>query len=67
MGSTTKKEERVVEVGKLLDLIEEHMAELSSVELSFVESMGSRLDDFGEKTDVSDKQLFWLRDIKDKY
>lgn len=59
--------ERAIEVRKLLDLIMEHEAELNSQELGFVESQSDRLDQYAEKTFVSDKVLFWLRDIKDKY
>lgn len=36
-------------------------------EASFVESLSDRMAQFGDKCIVSPKQLFWLRDLKEKY
>jgi hypothetical protein len=62
-----ERKERSIEARNLLDIIMEHEAELNSQELGFVESLSDRMDRYLEDTNISDKQLFWLRDIKDKY
>ena len=49
-----------VEADKLLAIIEDFSEQLTPKEASFVEQMG-------DAETVSPKQLFWLRDIKDKY
>lgn len=51
---------RRAEADKLVRLIGEHQSELTEREADFVVQM----DEGGP---VSPKQLFWLRDIKDKY
>lgn len=38
-----------------------------SREEDFVASLIDRFEQYGIKTAVSSKQLFWLRDLKDKY
>lgn len=36
-------------------------------EQDFVASLVDRFEQFGIKTAISSKQLFWLRDLKEKY
>lgn len=36
-------------------------------ERSFVSSLVERFDKYAEKTLISPKQLFWLRDLKERY
>lgn len=36
-------------------------------EREFVDSLSERMIQFGEKCIVSSKQLFWLRDLKERY
>lgn len=38
-----------------------------SKEEDFVSSLVDRFEQYGTKAIVSSKQLFWLRDLKDKY
>jgi len=57
-GSTP--DSRRAEADKLLAIIEDFSEQLTPKEASFVEQVWSA--DF-----ISPKQLFWLRDIKDKY
>ena len=52
-------DDRVGEALRLLEIIAEVAIELTPKESAFVESMN-------ECTTCSPKQLFWLRDIKDK-
>jgi len=49
------------EASRIVDMIQDSTDQMTPVERRFVESMG---DDFAP---VSTKQLFWLRDLKDKY
>lgn len=60
---TLTSEERRQEADELLDIINElaRFTKLSDKEEAFVAQMDDPL------ADVSVKQLFWLRDIKDKY
>jgi hypothetical protein len=51
---------RVNEARTIVGLLEEFSEEMTSKERNFVESMQ-------DCDDCSGKQLFWLRDIKDKY
>lgn len=41
--------------------------EMTERESEFIEQISDRLSQFGEKCMVSPKQLFWLRDLKEKY
>lgn len=50
--------ERVEEASRIIEMLEPYMDQLSETEAHFVENIGHT---------VSVKQLFWLRDIKDKY
>ena len=50
--------ERIEEAGRIVEMLASHMDELTDKERSFVE---------GIESSCSVKQLFWLRDIKDKY
>ena len=56
---------RAKEAKELVDMILPHSEELSPKEQRFIEQTAERLDQYGEKTIISGKQLFWLRDIKD--
>lgn len=57
-GSDNDK--RVTEVKRLLDIIQEFVDKLTPREREFVMQMDGA-------SFCSGKQLFWLRDIKDKY
>lgn len=56
---------RAREAVKLLDIIEDEV-NLSDWESRFVADMRQRVEQYGEKTIISVKQLFTLRNIKDK-
>jgi hypothetical protein len=53
--------DRRAEASRIVTMIEDLIEKMTPFEKKFVEQMG---DDF---VPVSTKQLFWLRDIKDKY
>lgn len=58
-----KYTECVRHVNYLLDFVERMMDN----ERKFVENLSDRMDRFGGKTEISNKQLFWLRDLTIKY
>jgi len=51
----------------LFDLGLQNAALQSDKEQDFVAGMVDRFEQYGERTIVSSKQLFWLRDLKDRY
>jgi hypothetical protein len=57
--STQGADGRRSEADRILQILADQLDEMSSVEREFVERIAD-----GE---VSPKQLYWLRDIKDKY
>lgn len=57
---TLDGDERRAEADRLVKIVEDDMERMSSTERGFVERMA-------EGGPVSVKQLFWLRDIRDKY
>ncbi len=58
-------DERLAEAKRLLEIIGDHLEQLSPKEQGFVEDMQGRIEEYGNSAIVSGKQLFWLRDIKD--
>ncbi len=59
--------DRAREAKELMTIIEgESTDQLNNVELQFIERMHDAFQQYGERARVSVKQLFWLRDIKDK-
>jgi hypothetical protein len=59
--------ERYFEAHKLLDLIIPSEDKLTEKEKDFCRSIWENCVKWGMATKVSQKQIFWLRDIKDKY
>ena len=57
---------RVQEVKALLEMLEPNMEIFTSKEQGFMSDMYDRLEQYGDKTFVSERQLFWLRDLKDR-
>jgi hypothetical protein len=57
-------DDRVREARKILDALGDVEHILNSKELGFFESMVDRLD--GAEPRVSEKQIFWLRDIYER-
>jgi hypothetical protein len=63
LSDAEKVTEAIRHVGYLLDFTERMMDN----ERKFVEGLSDRLDRYGAKTQISNKQLFWLRDLILKY
>ena len=58
---------RAIEALRIVKMLEDHSEELDSRESDFYTNIADRLEQYGDKTFVSPKQLFWLRDLKDRY
>ena len=54
------------EASRLMEMLEGYEDKLSEKEQSFIADLRERFEQYGGKTIVSVKQLFWLRDLKDK-
>jgi len=63
---TSFEEERAVECKRLVDEITTFESELNSHEKSFISDMTDRLDKYGDKTRVSDKQYKWIQSIYER-
>lgn len=55
------------EARKLLDLLEGYDNLMNSKDLGFYEGMVEAFDEYGDRTRVTDRQVWWLRDLKDRY
>jgi hypothetical protein len=63
LSDAEKYTECVKHVNYLLDFVEQ----MQDRERKFIEDLSDRMDRFGGKTQISNKQLFWLRDLVLKY
>lgn len=54
------------EAFEILDRIEAHVTIMPERDVSFVEGLLERREHYGEKTAISRKQVFWLRDILER-
>lgn len=60
-------EQRTAEARRVLKiLLETDFDEFQHKDRKFIEEMSERFDRYGDKTSISPRQLFWLRDIKDR-
>ena len=60
-------ERRRQEAREILDMLEGYGELMSQQDRRFYEATLQRFEEFGDRTQVSLRQLFWLRDIKDRY
>ena len=63
----TTPERRREEARELLDMLEGYDELMSQEDRRFYEATRQRFEEFGDRTSVSLRQLFWLRDLKDRY
>lgn len=61
------KEARAKEAQELIKIIVDISENLTPNEFSFFSNMHDRLVRYQERTYVSEKQIYWLRDIKSRY
>lgn len=57
---------RLEEARKLIALIVPHLHQLPQKEREFIVQTEYRLESFGDSALVTPKQLFWMRDIRDR-
>ncbi len=60
-------ERRAEEARELVDKLVDSTGDMCEREADFITSMAERLEKYGTRTVVSPKQLFWLRDLVEKY
>lgn len=67
-GQTTLTDaEKVTEARKHVDALVARVPEMSESEAQFITRLAGQFKQFGARTSISNKQLFWLRDIRMKY
>ena len=62
--STLTNEEKVTEARKHVEALIDHTAAMAPNEAKFITDLAERFEQYGERTIISNKQLFWLRDIR---
>lgn len=69
MSTTLTQEQRNAEAFDILFKMEltDRVEEMQDYERKFIEDLSSAFEKYAEKAFVSEKQLFWLRDLKEKY
>ena len=65
--STLSHAEKITEFRKHIHDLSDHLEEMTPTERGFVERMTEQLESWGDNTSISNKQLFWLRDLSLKY
>jgi hypothetical protein len=64
-GQTTLTDaEKVTEARKHVEALVDHVAAMAPNEAKFITDLSERFEKYGDKTFISNKQLFWLRDIR---
>jgi hypothetical protein len=61
--TTLTNDEKVSEARKHVEYLMEHFTELAPNEQCMVKNLSDNFQRYGAKTMISNKQLFWLRDI----
>ena len=64
-GSTPER--RAQEADELTNMLADAEVWMTRTEAIFFRDMYERLEKYGDRTFVSPKQLFWLRELKEKY
>ena len=65
--STLSHDEKVTEAKRHTAYLRPHYSEMDSKECNFVKDVADNLQRYGAKTAISNKVLFWLRDLTMKY
>ena len=67
-GKTTLSEaEKVTEAQKHVEALLPHLKEMAPNEQSLITKLAENFKKYGPRTFISNKQLFWLRDIRMNY
>jgi len=62
--STLTNDEKVSEARKHVEALVDHVTAMAPNEAKFITDLAERFEQYGERTIISNKQLFWLRDIR---
>jgi len=62
--STLTEAEKVTEARKHVEVLKQHLAAMAPNEQQFITKLVGNFEKYGERTYISNKQLFWLRDIR---
>jgi hypothetical protein len=65
--STLTDAEKVTEMRRHLNYLVDFLEQMSYPERDFVQKMIGLLEQYEDRTRISNKQLFWLRDLSLKY
>jgi hypothetical protein len=65
--STLTNDEKVTEAKKHVRYLADWLASMTEKERGFVVGLDEALTRYGSKTAISNKVLFWLRDLVTKY
>lgn len=64
-GETTLTDaEKVTEARNHVEVLMDHIAAMAPNEADFISKLAHRFEQYGDRTFISNKQLFWLRDIR---
>lgn len=64
-GKTTLSDaEKVTEAQKHIEALLPHIKEMAPNEQDFIQKLADNFKKYGLRTFVSNKQLFWLRDLR---
>jgi len=64
-GQTTLTDaEKVTEARKHVEALKNHVKAMAPNEAQFITKLAENFQKYGERTYISNKQLFWLRDIR---
>lgn len=67
-GQTTlSDDEKRTEAKKHVDYLTDFLEQMLPHERSFITRLSDNFESFGNRTNISNKQLFWLRDLIIKY
>jgi len=62
--STLTDAEKVTEARKHVDALIDHVAAMAPNEAKFITDLSEKFEQYGAQTFITNKQLFWLRDIR---
>ncbi len=66
--SGASPQDRTDEALRIVEMLEDaDEAIMRSNDIGFLQKMREAVEQYGSRTSVSPRQLFWLRDIKDRY
>lgn len=62
--STLTDAEKVTEARKHVEALSDHVSEMAPNEQKFIADLSEKFEKYGQRTFISNQQLFWLRDLR---